>query len=68
MRSEKKKEKEAPKTTTYEDSKRKLSKTVAELERRLHEEEKKNSIMTNKVKQYHQDKEKYKQKYSLLKN
>lgn len=24
--------------------------------------------MTNKVKQYHQDKEKYKQKYSLLKN
>ena len=50
MRSEKKKEKEAPKTTTYEDSKWKLSKTVAELERRLHEEEKKNSIMTNKVK------------------
>lgn len=24
--------------------------------------------MTNKVKQYHQDKEKYKQKYSVLKN
>ncbi len=45
-----------------------MSKTVAELEWRLHEEEKKNSIMTNKVKQYHQDKEKYKQKYSLLKN
>jgi len=36
--------------TVYEDSKWKLSKTVAELERWLHEEEKKNSIMINKVK------------------
>jgi len=49
MRSEKRKDKEAPKATNYEDSKWKLSKTVAELEWRLHEEEKKNSIMTNKV-------------------
>lgn len=68
MRAEKKKDKDIPKSAIQEDSKRKLSKTVAELERRLHEEEKKNSIMTNKVKQFHQDKEKYKQKYALLKN
>ena len=36
-------------TKIYEDSKRKLSKSVAELERKLQEEQKKNSIMINKV-------------------
>lgn len=33
----------------YEDSRRKLSKIVAELERRLNEEEKKNLILTNRL-------------------
>lgn len=68
MRADKKKGVPTEKpATVYEDSKRKLSKTVAELEWWLHEEEKKNSIMINKVKQSTTDKDKYKQKYSLLK-
>jgi hypothetical protein len=65
MRAEKKSTKAAP---VVEDSKRKLSKLVADFERRLHEEEKKNTKITNKMKQSEADKEKYKQKYSILKN
>ena len=50
-----------------EGSKRQLSKTVAELERKLKEEEKKNSVIQNKIQQTIQDKEKYKQRYNSLK-
>lgn len=60
-------EKKATKPQPTEESKRKLSKLVAELERRLHEEEKKNTKMINKMKQSEADKDKYKQKYSILK-
>ena len=60
-------EKKATKPQPTEESKRKLSKLVAELERRLHEEEKKNTKMINKMKQSEADQDKYKQKYSILK-
>lgn len=50
----------------YEDSKRKLSKTVAELERKLQEEQKKNSWLVHQTNQSTANMEKYKQKFNNL--
>jgi len=53
-------------TKTYEDSKRKLSKMMSELERKLVVEEKRNMSMHNIVDQSKAEKEQYKQKYMIL--
>jgi hypothetical protein len=54
-------------TGAYEDSKRKLSKMMAQLERKLVKEEKKNVVMNNIIDQSKAEKEQYKQKYFNLK-
>jgi hypothetical protein len=65
-RLEKKKNEKNFSTEAYEDSKRKLSKMMSELERRLVVEEKKNVVMVNIVDQSKAEKEQYKQKYLNL--
>jgi len=54
-------------TEAYEDSKRKLSKMMSQLERKLIIEEKKNISMSNLIDQSKAEKESYKQKYTSLK-
>ena len=66
-RLEKKKNEKNFSTEAYEDSKRKLSKMMSELERKLVLEEKKNMLMTNMIEQSKAEKEQYKQKYMGLK-
>lgn len=66
-RMEKKKNEKQFSTEAYEDSKRKLSKMMSELERKLVLEEKKNMLMANMIEQSKAEKEQYKQKYIGLK-
>ena len=66
-RMEKKKNEKHFSTEAYEDSKRKLSKMMSELERKLVLEEKKNMLMANMIDQSKAEKEQYKQKYIGLK-
>jgi hypothetical protein len=55
-------------TEAYEDSKRKLSKMMSQLERKLVLEEKKNMNMSNVIEQSKAEKDQYKQRYVNLKN
>ena len=65
-RLEKKKNEQHYSVGAYEDSKRKLSKMMSQLERRLVIEEKKNVAMANLVEQSRAEKKQYKQKYNNL--
>lgn len=67
-RLEKKKNEKNFSTEAYEDSKRRLSKMMSQLERKLVLEEKKNLTMANMIEQSKAEKEQYKQKYMNLKN
>lgn len=66
-RLERKKNEKNFSTEAYEDSKRKLSKMMSQLERKLVLEEKKNLAMTNMIEQSKAEKEQYKQRYINLK-
>lgn len=55
-------------TEAYEDSKRKLSKMMSQLEKKLALEEKKNMAMSNIIEQSKAEKDQYKQRYTNLKN
>ena len=65
-RLERKKNEQHYSVGAYEDSKRKLSKMMSQLERRLVIEEKKNVAMANLVEQSRAEKKQYKQKYNNL--
>ena len=65
-RLERKKNEQQYSVGAYEDSKRKLSKMMSQLERRLVIEEKKNVAMANLVEQSKAEKKQYKQKYDSL--
>lgn len=65
-RMEKKKNDKTFSTEAYEDSKRKLSKMMSQLERKLVLEEKKNLSLANLIDQSKAEKEQYKQKYNNL--
>lgn len=65
-RLEKKKIEQQYSVGAYEDSKRKLSKMMSQLERKLVIEEKRNITMANLVEQSKAEKEQYKQKYNNL--
>jgi hypothetical protein len=67
-RMEKKRNEQQYSTGAYEDSKRKLSKMMSQLERKLNLEEKKNLVMANVIEQSKAEKEQYKQRYNNLKN